>query len=260
MSLPPVYDDFYQVSWKRFIFPGIHPKGKIIVFAVFLILILIFGCFYPLWTLSIPFWITLGLILFPLFVFAWYFFRNPERFSPEDPQVIIAPADGIVSAIRTMIPPPTLEIGSKPLIRVSIFMSVFNVHINRCPVGGEIRALTYHKGKFVNVSHKDSDDNERQEICIERSDGIRIGVVQIAGLVARRIYCPLKVGENVQAGNVFGLIRFGSRLDVYLPEGTLPLVRPGQTMVAGESILARLNSSPLISQNEPDPGVNYHES
>lgn len=249
MDPVPFYDEFYQVSWKRFIFPSIHPKGRMIVFCVFLILLLILGGFYPFWRISIPMVVLIGLILFPLFVFAWYFFRNPERFPPQNDRAIIAPADGIVSAIRTLVPPSTLDIGSKPLIRISIFMSVFNVHINRCPVGGRIRSLTYHKGKFVNVSHKDSDDNERQEICIERSDGIRIGVVQIAGLVARRIYCPLKIEDEVEAGKVFGLIRFGSRLDVYLPEGTVPLVRPGQTMVAGESILACLNSQGFNDQN-----------
>ena len=233
-------DVFYEVSWKRFIFPAIHPKGRIIVFCVVLALLLFICCFYKLWLVPVPLVVVLGMVVFPLFMYAWYFFRNPERFTPADDKAIIAPADGLVCAIRKMVPPATLDIGTKPLIRVSVFMSLFSVHINRCPTSGRIHALTYHKGKFVNVAHKDSEDNERQEICIERKDGVRIGVVQIAGLVARRIYCPLQVNDEVQAGRVFGLIRFGSRLDVYLPEGIEPMVLPGQTITAGETILARL--------------------
>ena len=224
-------EGFFAVSWKRYILPSIHPEGKKIIAAVFLLFFL--AGFYSFW---------LWLAGIPFFIFSFYFFRNPERISPEDHQAILAPADGIVCSICRMTPPETLQLGSDERIRVSIFMSVFNVHVNRCPTGGRICALKYHKGKFVNVAHKDSENNERQEICIERADGIRIGVVQIAGLVARRIYCPLKLDEQVIGGNVFGLIRFGSRLDVYLPPGTEPRVLLGQTAVAGETVLALLDS------------------
>lgn len=238
---PQPLDQFYEVSWKRFVFPAIHRKGRVIVFCVALVLLILLGCFAPIWFVPVPLMVPLALFLFPLFVFGWYFFRNPERFPPDDERAILAPADGLVCAIRTLVPPATLGIGSQPLVRVSVFMSVFNVHVNRCPTSGRVCALTYHHGKFVNVAHKDSDDNERQEICIERADGVKIGFVQIAGLVARRIYCPLKLGDQVQAGAVFGLIRFGSRLDVYLPPQVLPMVLPGQTITAGETILARLD-------------------
>ena len=119
-------------------------------------------------------------------------------------------------------------------------MSVFNVHVNRSPVSGTVHRLNYRPGKFVNISDKDSEDNERQEICAIREDGVKIGFVQIAGLVARRIYCPLKVGDKLTAGSVFGMIRFGSRLDVYLPEGVWPKVSVGQSMIAGETVLAEL--------------------
>lgn len=234
------HDRFFEVSWKRFVFPAIHFKGRVIVFCVAVALWGLLACFAPVWFVPVPLIVPLALFLFPLFVFGWYFFRNPERFPPDDEQAILAPADGLVCAIRTLVPPPTLGIGTEPLVRVSVFMSIFNVHVNRVPTSGRVCALTYHHGKFVNVAHKDSDDNERQEICIERADGVKIGFVQIAGLVARRIYCPLKLGDQVQAGAVFGLIRFGSRLDVYLPLGVEPDVLPGQTIIAGETVLARL--------------------
>ena len=134
-----------------------------------------------------------------------------------------------------------MGLGDEELLRVSIFMSVFNVHVNRAPTSGMVDALTYRPGKFVNIADKDSEDNERQEITIKREDGTKIGFIQIAGLVARRIYCPLKVGENVKKGSVFGMIRFGSRLDVFMPKGVYPKVLPGQVMVAGETVLADLN-------------------
>ncbi len=230
-------EGFYSVTWKRYILPPIHPEGiKIILTVLFLICA---ANSLLLWGVGIhSFWIWL--LGVPMMIFSFYFFRNPSRSSPEEESLVLAPADGIVCSICKMIPPETLELGPEERIRVSVFMSVFNVHVNRCPVGGRIAALKYHKGKFVNVAHKDSDDNERQEICIERTDGVRIGVVQIAGLVARRIYCPLKIDEQVIGGAVFGLIRFGSRLDVYLPPGVKPCVLLGQTAVAGETVLALL--------------------
>ena len=132
------------------------------------------------------------------------------------------------------------DISATPLTRVSIFMSVFNVHVNRAPVSGKVIGLHYHHGKFVSVTKKESDLNERQEILMQTDGGTNVAFTQIAGLVARRIYCPLHTGQKLTAGEVFGMIRFGSRLDVYLPHGVEPIVKPGQTMVAGETIIAKL--------------------
>ena len=136
------------------------------------------------------------------------------------------------------------------MIRISIFMSVFNVHVNRSPVSGTVTRLHYRPGKFVNISDKDSEDNERQEIAILSRKGPTIGVVQIAGLVARRIYCPLKENDTVTAGKVFGMIRFGSRLDVYLPRGVYPKVLVGQSMIAGETVLADMSTLAAAKKKE----------
>ena len=219
-----------NLSWKRYLLPSIHPEGlKIFAVAALIVFIL---------SLLIPCFISIGLALL---AFVFYFFRNPERVTPEGDNLIISPADGIVSNIKYIVPPKEMGLGDEPLLRVSIFMSVFNVHVNRAPTSGMVDSLTYRPGKFVNIADKDSEDNERQEITIKREDGTKIGFIQIAGLVARRIYCPLKVGETVNKGTVFGMIRFGSRLDVFMPKGVYPKVLPGQTMVAGETILADLN-------------------
>lgn len=219
-----------DLSWKRYLLPAIHREG-LKIFAVAVILVLFLGlvdaCF-----------LTIGL---PLLAFVFYFFRNPVRITPEGDNLIISPADGIVSNIKYVVPPKEMGLGDEPLLRISIFMSVFNVHVNRAPTSGMVDALTYRPGKFVNIADKDSEDNERQEITIKRDDGVKIGFIQIAGLVARRIYCPLKIGEMVKKGNVFGMIRFGSRLDVFLPTGVYPKVLPGQSMIAGETVLADLN-------------------
>ena len=170
----------------------------------------------------------------------YYFFRNPVRVSPEGDELILAPADGIVSNIMPVVPPAVLGLPEEPLTRISIFMSVFNVHVNRAPVSGTVTKLHYRKGKFVSVAEKDSEDNERQEILMTTPKGTQVAFTQIAGLVARRIYCPLHVGQNLKAGEIFGMIRFGSRLDVFLPKGVEPEVKLGQTMIAGETILAHL--------------------
>ncbi len=222
--------DNVNLSWKRYILPAIHPEG-LKIFTVAALIFIILGIFVPC---SIS-------ITLPLLAFVFYFFRNPPRVTPEGDNLIISPADGIVSNIKYVVPPKEMGLGDEELIRVSIFMSVFNVHVNRAPTSGMVDALTYRPGKFVNIADKDSEDNERQEITIKREDGTKIGFIQIAGLVARRIYCPLKVGENVKKGSVFGMIRFGSRLDVFMPKGVYPKVLPGQIMVAGETILADLN-------------------
>ena len=155
--------------------------------------------------------------------------------------LVISPADGVVSHVGPVRPPEELELGAEPLVRVSIFMNVFNCHVNRAPVGGKIVRVAYRAGKFLNAElDKASDDNERNGLVIDHN-GTNIGVVQIAGLVARRIVCFVKEGENLSVGERFGLIRFGSRLDVYFPAGTVPKVALGQTMIAGETVLADLN-------------------
>ena len=157
------------------------------------------------------------------------------------PGLIISPADGIVSLIEPVVPPAELGLPDTPLTRVSVFMSVFNCHVNRAPVAGTIKTVAYRPGKFLNASlDKASEDNERNGVVIEMADGRLLPVVQIAGLVARRIVCFVTPGAAIGRGDRFGLIRFGSRLDVYLPEGVVPSVRVGQTMVAGETVIAEL--------------------
>lgn len=185
-------------------------------------------------------WIGVGLT-----IWCYYFFRDPVRFPPARPGVIVSPADGIVSLIEEAVPPAELGMPDVPLTRISVFMNVFNCHVNRSPVAGEVASLAYRPGKFFNASlDKASADNERNSLCIRMDDGRDLAVVQIAGLVARRIVCFVKPGDRLQTGERFGLIRFGSRLDVYLPVGVMPLVSIGQTMVAGETVLADLLSPP----------------
>ncbi|MEM5542795.1 phosphatidylserine decarboxylase [Sulfitobacter sp. AS92] len=190
-------------------------------------------------------WIGVGLT-----VWCYYFFRDPERVTPDRPDLIVSPADGIVSLIEPAVPPAELGMPDVPLTRVSVFMSVFNCHINRAPVAGKVQAVAYRPGKFFNASlDKASADNERNSLCIRMDDGRDLAVVQIAGLVARRIVCFVKSGDGLETGERFGLIRFGSRLDVYLPEGVDPMVRIGQTMVAGETVLAELKQP--VAQSTP---------
>jgi phosphatidylserine decarboxylase len=190
--------------------------------------------------------LVLAMIWAPLFwpglavtVWCYYFFRDPVRSVPQGKGLIISPADGVVSLIVDTPPPPGLEMGDEPRTRVSVFMNVFNCHVNRAPIGGTIRKIVYHPGKFLNASlDKASEHNERNEMAIEYAEGRQIGVVQIAGLVARRILCLASEGQEIETGERFGLIRFGSRLDIYLPAGVQPLVCLGQTTVAGETVLA----------------------
>jgi len=194
--------------------------------------------------------IVLGLIWQPLFwlgcgatVWCYYFFRDPVRVVPQQPGLVLSPADGIVSLIEDVVPPRELDLGEAPVCRVSVFMNVFNCHVNRAPMAGLVRRIAYHKGQFLNASFdKASELNERNSLTIETEGGVRIGVVQIAGLVARRILCFAREGSHLEVGHRFGLIRFGSRLDVYLPEGVRPLVGVGHTAVAGETLLADLNA------------------
>jgi phosphatidylserine decarboxylase len=186
-------------------------------------------------------WDPLGWIGLGLTVWCYYFFRDPIRSVPLDEGLIVSPADGVISLIERAVPPEELGMGPEALLRVSVFMNVFNCHVNRMPVAGQIDAIAYRPGKFLNASlDKASSDNERNSLAIRMADGRKVAVVQIAGLVARRIVCFTRVGQTLRMGDRFGLIRFGSRLDVYLPEGVEPQVALGQTTVAGETVIADL--------------------
>lgn len=173
---------------------------------------------------------------------AWciYFFRDPDRFIPEEKGVLVSPADGTVCAVTEATPPPELGMGETPRMRISIFLSVFNVHVNRVPAAGKVTGLAYVHGKYLNAAADEaSDENERQLIRMTTEDGHDIAFAQVAGLVARRILCDLKEGDDVARGDRFGLIRFGSRTDIYLDEGLTASVSVGQTMIGGETIIAR---------------------
>lgn len=184
-------------------------------------------------------WIGVGLTLW-----CYYFFRDPARVTPAREGLVISPADGVVQMIGDFAPPEELGLGPEPMTRIAVFMNVFNCHVNRAPVSGRIEKIAYRPGRFFNASlDKASVDNERNGLAIRMEDGRAIAVVQIAGLVARRIVCDVKEGQAVLAGQRFGMIRFGSRLDVYLPPGTAPLVAVGQTTVAGETVLADFASA-----------------
>jgi phosphatidylserine decarboxylase len=186
-------------------------------------------------------WDPLGWIGLGLTVWVYYFFRDPERVTPEQAGIMVSPADGVVSLLEPAVPPAELELGDEPMLRVSVFMSVFNCHVNRVPTAGTITKVAYRPGKFFNASlDKASKDNERNGITVELPDGRKYGVVQIAGLVARRILCWSKEGDYLGRAERFGLIRFGSRLDIYLPEGAVCKVAIGQTMIAGETVIAEL--------------------
>ncbi len=177
-----------------------------------------------------------------------YFFRDPPRRLPAVEGAVVAPADGKVLPLRRVVPPPEMALGEDPCLRVSIFMNIFNVHVNRIPLSGRIVELHYVKGKFFNASlDKASDGNERQMITIETENGRRFGLVQVAGLIARRIVCNLETGQAVEVGQRFGMIRFGSRVDVYLPDGLDPMVTEGQTTIAGETLVG------FNSPSEPPP-------
>ena len=180
--------------------------------------------------------------LFLLTLWSIYFFRDPSRGVPQDDGLLIAPADGLVQMVVQAAPPAELGLGEQPLTRVSIFLSVFDVHINRTPCAGTVDVVAYRPGKFLNASaDKASDENERMAIALRRNDGVTVGFVQIAGWVARRIVCYVKPGQALVAGERFGHIRFGSRTDLYLPPGARLLVATGQRMIGGETVMAELD-------------------
>jgi phosphatidylserine decarboxylase len=209
----------------------IHPQGYPFIGGFAFVSLILFWVWTPLgW---------LGTLLT-----AWcaYFFRDPVRVTPVADGLVVAPADGRVSLVVNAVPPPELALGDKPLPRVSIFMSVFDCHVNRAPVGGRIVRIAYTPGKFLNADlDKASEDNERNALVIDSIAG-PVGVVQIAGLIARRIVGWVAEGQTIGAGERFGMIRFGSRVDVYLPAGAVPRVAQGQTALAGETIIADLGT------------------
>ena len=189
-------------------------------------------------------WTPLGWIGTVLTIWCALFFRDPVRVTPVRDGIVVAPADGRVSQIANAVPPRELELGARPLPRISIFMSVFDCHVNRSPVAGRIERMIYRAGEFLSADlDKASEDNERNAFVIATGSGARIAVIQIAGLIARRIVPFVREGEAVAAGSRIGMIRFGSRVDVYLPEGARALVAEGQTALAGETVLADLRNA-----------------
>jgi phosphatidylserine decarboxylase len=217
----------------------VHPEGrKYVVIAAAIALIVYFALSE-----------FLGWLLVGVTIWVAAFFRDPIRTTPTDPRLIVSPADGLVTMITRVPAPPELraEMGEGEFTRVSIFMSVFDVHINRTPIAGTVRRVAYVPGKFVNADlDKASEDNERQHFVVESAEGVKIGFTQIAGLVARRILSFVKEGDRVGTGERIGLIRFGSRVDVFLPAGTGSRLLLGQRAIAGETIIAELGTDPLL--------------
>ncbi|AHJ64733.1 Phosphatidylserine decarboxylase [Granulibacter bethesdensis CGDNIH4] len=207
-----------------------HPAAR--PFLIGGVAVALVGLFLSHWIV----WLGVAFTLFCLF-----FFRDPERVPPGRTGLALAPADGHVVSVAPAVPPPELGLGDTPRWRVATFLSVLDVHVNRMPVDGTVTKIAYRPGKFVNASlDKASEDNERNALAIRMPDGRTVAVVQIAGLIARRILCDAREGDVVNAGARFGIIRFGSRTDLYLPEGVVPLVTEGQTMIGGETVIADL--------------------
>ncbi len=227
-----------NVKWR---FPSVHPEGrKFVVGAAFItFFIFLLG------------WDILAWPLVGLTIWVAAFFRDPVRTTPRGDKLIVAPADGLITMIVKVPPPPELRAADAlpdgEYTRVSIFMSVFDVHINRSPINGRVKRVAYVPGKFINADlDKASEDNERQHFLVESADGVRVGFTQIAGLVARRILAFVREGDAVEAGQRIGLIRFGSRVDVYLPAGTGPRVLLGQRSIAGETVIGEIGVDPAL--------------
>ena len=209
-----------------------HPVGRPFLLAAVVIILL--GLVAGAWLA----WLGVAFLLFCL-----YFFRDPERVPPGRPGAVLAPADGRIVSVISAIPPAELGLGTAPRWRVAIFLSVLDVHVNRMPASGTVTRIAYRHGKFVNASmDKASDHNERNALALRLADGREMAIVQIAGLIARRIVCQVREGDFVAAGSRFGIIRFGSRTDLYLPEGVRPLVAEGQLMIGGETVIAELSA------------------
>ncbi len=214
----------------RVVFIPPHPAGR--PFIAGGVLLLLVGLFVSPWLAGLGAAFTL---------FCLFFFRDPERFAPARPGAVVSPADGRVVVVDFAVPPVELGLGALPMPRVAIFLSVLNVHVNRMPVAGTVTKIAYHAGKFISAGHdKASDVNERNSLSLRLADGRTVAVVQIAGLIARRILCSAQEGQAFATGARFGIIRFGSRTDLYLPEGVVPLVSVGQTMIGGETVIAQL--------------------
>jgi len=227
------------VKWR---WPSVHPEGRKFVLVAGAITLVAF-----LFHLHVVDWLLVGLTIWTA-----AFFRDPIRTTPLNPKLVIAPADGLVTMVAKVPPPPELAgpdgLADFEMIRVSIFMSVFDVHINRSPVTGRVLKMAYVPGKFVNADlDKASEDNERQHFLIETEDGVRLGVTQIAGLVARRILAFVREGDSVRVGERIGMIRFGSRVDVYLPAGTGARILLGQRAIAGETVIAELGVDSAVT-------------
>lgn len=232
-----------EASWH---WPAIHPEGRkfALIVAVVCLVTALLGWEWIAWPLG------------ALTICVAAFFRDPVRVTPRDDRYVICPADGLVTLIGKVAPPRELTVddgsglamlSDEPVTRVSIFMSVFDVHINRAPIGGTVRRVIYIPGRFMNADlDKASEENERQHVMIERGDGVVLCFTMIAGLVARRIVPFIKPGDMLAAGQRIGLIRFGSRVDVYLPAGTEPRVVLGQKVVAGETVIAEIGTAPVI--------------
>ena len=225
------------VKWR---FPSVHPDGrKFVVIAAAITLVF-----------ALCAWETLAWPMGAVTIWVAAFFRDPIRTTPRGAGLVVAPADGLITMIATVPPPRELDgpegLGTEPMTRVSIFMSVFDVHINRSPIAGTIRRVVYISGKFLNADlDKASEENERQYFVVEGHDGTRVGFTQIAGLVARRILGFVKPGDIVAAGQRIGLIRFGSRVDVFLPHDCVCQVALGQRSIAGETVLGRFGGAPV---------------
>ena len=212
-----------------------HREGIKFILIFSVISLILFFIYIPLG------WVGIGLT-----IWCYYFFRDPKRTTPVREGLLVSPADGVISLIEKTMPPPELDIEKEALTRISVFMNVFNCHVNRSPISGKVMEINYRPGKFFNASlDKASVDNERNSLVLQIPDGRQIVVVQIAGLVARRIVSFVKPKQTLRIGQRFGLIRFGSRVDIYLPTGVQPLVCIGQIMVSGETVIADLNSKEL---------------
>lgn len=229
-----------SLSMADYVVPRIHPEGWPFI-----------GLFAAVAVLLGWLWAPLGWVGLILTVWCATFFRNPDRVTPTRDGLVISPADGQICFVGPSAPPKELGMSAATTLKISVFMSVFDVHINRAPVPGTVEAVAYVPGKFVNASlDKASEDNERSGLLLRMEDGREVGVVQIAGLVARRIKCFVGQGAHLITGQRYGLIRFGSRVDVYLPEGTVPLVMVGQRSVAGETVFADFSVTEPARQGE----------
>ena len=219
----------------RRVLAPLHPDGFKFVLAAVLATVLLFLLWAPAgWAVAV---VTLWMV---------YFFRDPWRVTPAREGLLVSPADGIITSVTPARPPPELEMGDAEVARIGIFLNIFDVHVTRAPVGGRVVALRYTKGRFVNASHEEASlNNERMAIRVAPPEGPEIAYVQIAGLVARRIVCDLREGQRIATGQRMGIIRFGSRVDVYCPPPYVTMVVAGQRMVGGETVLAdRLAQEP----------------